>query len=126
MPDYEPIIGLETHIQLNTESKIFCSCKADSWGEPPNTNICPVCTGLPGRPGSQGPPTGGQRWCPDFSKGIRDAACEAGVRARNGARRSGAGEPAGVFPIIGRIVLLRPIPLQLLGRWSEQISARDG
>jgi aspartyl-tRNA(Asn)/glutamyl-tRNA(Gln) amidotransferase subunit B len=48
MPDFEPIIGLETHIQLNTQSKIFCSCKADSWGEPPNTNICPVCTGLPG------------------------------------------------------------------------------
>jgi aspartyl-tRNA(Asn)/glutamyl-tRNA(Gln) amidotransferase subunit B len=48
MTNYEPIIGLETHIQLNTQSKIFCSCKADSWGEPPNTNICPVCTGLPG------------------------------------------------------------------------------
>ncbi|MCJ7707386.1 MAG: Asp-tRNA(Asn)/Glu-tRNA(Gln) amidotransferase GatCAB subunit B, partial [Anaerolineales bacterium] len=48
MTHYEPIIGLETHIQLNTRSKIFCSCKADSWGEPPNTNICPVCTGLPG------------------------------------------------------------------------------
>jgi aspartyl-tRNA(Asn)/glutamyl-tRNA(Gln) amidotransferase subunit B len=46
--DLEAIIGLETHIQLNTRSKIFCSCKADSWGEPPNTNICPVCTGLPG------------------------------------------------------------------------------
>ena len=48
MTNYEPVIGLETHIQLNTRSKIFCSCKADSWGEPPNTNICPVCTGLPG------------------------------------------------------------------------------
>jgi aspartyl-tRNA(Asn)/glutamyl-tRNA(Gln) amidotransferase subunit B len=48
MPDYEAIIGLETHIQLNTHSKIFCSCKADSWGDPPNTNICPVCCGLPG------------------------------------------------------------------------------
>ena len=48
MTHYEPVIGLETHIQLNTRSKIFCSCKADSWGEPPNTNICPVCTGLPG------------------------------------------------------------------------------
>jgi aspartyl-tRNA(Asn)/glutamyl-tRNA(Gln) amidotransferase subunit B len=44
----ESIIGLETHIQLNTKSKIFCSCKADSWGDPPNVNICPVCTGLPG------------------------------------------------------------------------------
>jgi len=48
MPEYEAIIGLETHIQLNTTTKIFCSCKADSWEDPPNTNICPVCTGLPG------------------------------------------------------------------------------
>ena len=48
MPEYEAIIGLETHIQLNTTTKIFCPCKADSWNDPPNTNICPVCTGLPG------------------------------------------------------------------------------
>lgn len=48
MTDYEAVIGLETHIQLNTRSKIFCSCKTDSWTDPPNTNICPVCTGLPG------------------------------------------------------------------------------
>ena len=48
MPDYEAVIGLETHIQLNTKSKIFCSCKADSWEDEPNSNICPVCTGLPG------------------------------------------------------------------------------
>ena len=48
MTDYEAVIGLETHIQLNTRSKIFCSCKADSWFDPPNTNICPVCCGLPG------------------------------------------------------------------------------
>jgi len=48
MPEFEAIIGLETHIQLNTDSKIFCACKADSWGDPPNTNICPVCCGLPG------------------------------------------------------------------------------
>ncbi len=48
MTDYEAVIGLETHIQLNTKTKIFCGCKADSWEEPPNTNICPVCTGLPG------------------------------------------------------------------------------
>ena len=45
---YEAIIGLETHIQLNTTTKIFCACKADSWEDPPNSNICPVCTGLPG------------------------------------------------------------------------------
>ena len=48
MPEYEAIIGLETHIQLNTVTKIFCSCKADSWEDLPNSNICPVCTGLPG------------------------------------------------------------------------------
>ncbi len=48
MTDFEAVIGLETHIQLNTASKIFCACKADSWFDPPNTNICPVCTGLPG------------------------------------------------------------------------------
>ena len=48
MPPYEPVIGLETHIQLNTQSKIFCACKADSTEAAPNTNICPVCTGMPG------------------------------------------------------------------------------
>lgn len=48
MAEYEAVIGLETHIQLNTLTKIFCGCKADSWFDPPNTNICPVCTGLPG------------------------------------------------------------------------------
>ena len=48
MSEHEAIIGLETHIQLNTTTKIFCSCKTDSWFDPPNTNICPVCTGLPG------------------------------------------------------------------------------
>lgn len=48
MTEYEVVIGLETHIQLNTKTKIFCSCKADSWEDEPNTNICPVCTGLPG------------------------------------------------------------------------------
>ncbi len=48
MTEYEAVIGLETHIQLNTKTKIFCSCKADSWADEPNTNICPVCCGLPG------------------------------------------------------------------------------
>lgn len=48
MTEYEVVIGLETHIQLNTSTKIFCACKADSWFDPPNTNICPVCAGLPG------------------------------------------------------------------------------
>lgn len=48
MKEYEAVIGLETHIQLNTNTKIFCSCLADSWEAEPNTNICPVCSGLPG------------------------------------------------------------------------------
>jgi aspartyl-tRNA(Asn)/glutamyl-tRNA(Gln) amidotransferase subunit B len=48
MPDYEAVIGLETHIQLNTQTKIFCACKTDSWSAAPNSNICPVCSGLPG------------------------------------------------------------------------------
>ena len=45
---YEAVIGLETHIQLNTLSKIFCGCLADSWEAEPNTNICPICSGHPG------------------------------------------------------------------------------
>src|SRR5271156_3091088 len=44
---YEPVIGLEVHVQLNTRSKIFCSC-ATGFGAPPNTNVCPVCLGHPG------------------------------------------------------------------------------
>ena len=44
---YEPVIGLEVHVQLLTESKIFCSCST-RFGDPPNTNVCPVCLGMPG------------------------------------------------------------------------------
>jgi aspartyl-tRNA(Asn)/glutamyl-tRNA(Gln) amidotransferase subunit B len=44
---YEPVIGLEVHVQLNTRTKIFCACPT-SFGAPPNTNVCPVCLGLPG------------------------------------------------------------------------------
>ena len=44
---YEPVIGLEVHVQLLTTTKIFCSCST-RFGAPPNTNVCPVCLGLPG------------------------------------------------------------------------------
>ena len=43
----EAVIGLETHVQLATATKMFCSCEL-SFGEPPNTRTCPVCLGLPG------------------------------------------------------------------------------
>lgn len=44
---FETVIGLEVHAQLNTNTKIFCNCPT-SFGEEPNTNVCPVCLGLPG------------------------------------------------------------------------------
>src|SRR5262245_2280807 len=47
MHNFEPVIGLEIHAQLLTASKIFCGCST-AFGAPPNTNVCPVCLGLPG------------------------------------------------------------------------------
>jgi aspartyl-tRNA(Asn)/glutamyl-tRNA(Gln) amidotransferase subunit B len=47
MTEYEPVIGLEIHVQLKTRTKMFCGCEL-SFGDPPNTHTCPVCLGLPG------------------------------------------------------------------------------
>src|SRR6516225_4287713 len=44
---YEPVIGLEVHVQLLSKTKIFCGCST-RFGDPPNSNVCPVCLGLPG------------------------------------------------------------------------------
>ncbi len=47
MADWEMVVGLEVHCELRTETKLFCSCR-NAFGDEPNTNICPVCLGLPG------------------------------------------------------------------------------
>jgi aspartyl-tRNA(Asn)/glutamyl-tRNA(Gln) amidotransferase subunit B len=47
MPEYEAVIGLEVHAQLKTKSKLFCSCPT-TFGQPPNSNTCPVCAAMPG------------------------------------------------------------------------------
>jgi len=44
---YESVIGLECHVELSTRTKMFCGC-TNAFGAPPNSNVCPVCLGLPG------------------------------------------------------------------------------
>jgi len=44
---WEPVIGIEVHVELDTDSKMFCGCRV-SFGDPPNTHVCPVCLALPG------------------------------------------------------------------------------
>jgi len=46
-PDFEMVVGLEVHAELRTSTKIFCSCR-NEYGAPPNTNVCPICLGMPG------------------------------------------------------------------------------
>ena len=66
---FEPVIGLEIHVQLATRTKMFCGCEL-SFGDPPNTHTCPVCLGLPGAL-----PVGIQLAGPAFSENlILDAA----------------------------------------------------
>ena len=47
MAAYDPVLGLEVHVELNTNTKMFCGC-ANEFGGEPNTHVCPVCLGLPG------------------------------------------------------------------------------
>lgn len=49
MTEFEPVIGLEVHAQINTDTKLFCRCSNNSFGKEPNINICPICTGHPGQ-----------------------------------------------------------------------------
>jgi aspartyl-tRNA(Asn)/glutamyl-tRNA(Gln) amidotransferase subunit B len=65
---YEPVIGLEVHVQLGTRTKIFCGCPIE-FGAPPNTHVCPVCLGLPGA-------------LPVLSRKAVELAIEAGIALR--------------------------------------------
>jgi len=46
--EFEPVIGLEVHAQVLTQSKMFCGCSAEAFGAPPNSHVCPICLGMPG------------------------------------------------------------------------------
>lgn len=46
---YEPVIGLEIHVQMNTKTKMFCACSNESFNQRPNINVCPICMGFPGQ-----------------------------------------------------------------------------
>ncbi|MBI4657017.1 MAG: Asp-tRNA(Asn)/Glu-tRNA(Gln) amidotransferase GatCAB subunit B, partial [Elusimicrobia bacterium] len=48
MTEFQPVIGLEIHVQLKTNTKMFCSCRVASMDAPANSSVCPVCTGQPG------------------------------------------------------------------------------
>jgi len=48
MNEYKLVLGLEIHVHLKTETKMFCGCTTDIYGIEPNTRVCPVCLGLPG------------------------------------------------------------------------------
>ena len=63
---YETVIGLEVHVELATDTKIFCSCSAHSFGATPNTNVCPTCLGMPGT-------------LPQLNKKVVDYAIKAGM-----------------------------------------------
>ena len=45
--EFEPVIGMEVHVEINTKSKMFCAC-ANDFHAPPNTHVCPICLGMPG------------------------------------------------------------------------------
>ncbi|MGB9678221.1 MAG: Asp-tRNA(Asn)/Glu-tRNA(Gln) amidotransferase GatCAB subunit B, partial [Candidatus Ratteibacteria bacterium] len=47
MDEFEVVIGLEVHVELLTKTKMFCGCST-KFGSPPNSQVCPICTGMPG------------------------------------------------------------------------------